>query len=96
MKTTTKLKTIQTSASGTVFVSLADEVCDEVYINNRSGQSLDIRIAPGTTEHVLENGLGRGYSIQKNAKEVSIKRTDDSTSQVTVEYTTIRRNPNNW
>lgn len=77
---------VQTAASGTDYAPLADRPCAQVTIVNDTGTKILVQ----------QDGIGAGLPVLDqtsftfygltNAKQLAVKRSDSSASQVTVPY----------
>lgn len=77
---------VTTSASGTAYTPLTSQLCSNVTIMNATGQSLDVSRDGGTTKIILPNGASFCNGNIANANTISIRRTDQSATQVTTYY----------
>ena len=80
---------VATSGSGASFVGLNDEPCDEVTIVIlANGVGLDIQGPSGSsTDYVsIDAPSGLVIPVSGNAKEVQVRRTDQSATPATVRY----------
>lgn len=74
---------IATSATGTDFVALPAHRATKVTLFNYTGQKIDWRIGTGSFIE-LNNNLAVAIDGLVNAQQVSVRRTDLSTTPVTV------------
>lgn len=83
-------ETATTSGTGASFVTLGDFPCDEIVIYNpSSGTPLDIKssLQSDATKFVtIEAPSGATIPVAGNAQEISVRRTDNSGTPVTVRY----------
>lgn len=78
---------VQTSASGASFVNLPDHDCDEVLVVNSSGTALDLRASGESGAGILiPDGGAPTIPVSANAKEIQIRRNDQSDTQVYVGF----------
>ena len=76
----------QTSATGSNWVTLSDQVAGSVTIVNNTGTTLSISKDGGTTQMQVPTGASFCVNFINNANQVSIRRADSSGTQVTVYY----------
>ena len=82
---------VATSASGATFVNLNEQICDEVTIFiPASGVAIDVicasKIATPTKFLTLDAPSGATFPVTANAKEIMVRRTDNSNTPFTVRY----------
>jgi len=77
---------VQTSATGSSFVALSQQVAGSVTIINSTGTTLDISKDGGTTKMQLPTGASFCVNFITDANQVSVKRSDSSNTQVTAYY----------
>lgn len=85
-----KTGSVLTSAAGTAFVNLGDEVAHEVIIINRSGVEVEVKTANSSVAVPLANGAGLSLGLARNLSEVSVRRVDQNVAQATVHFITSR------
>lgn len=76
----------QTNATGTTWTALAAGACTQINLRNRTGVSVDFRIASDTTIFTLISGEDITLPCLTNSSEWEIRRTDTSNTQVTVQF----------
>jgi hypothetical protein len=78
------LSSVQTSGTGTNFVTLPSSICNAVHVLNGTGTTLAFK--RGSDSATFEIPTGSGYSFYgiTNANQISFKRADDSNTQVTL------------
>ena len=82
------LFSVQTpAAGGTAFAQFAAAWCYDGngYILNDTGTSLDVRIGASGSPIAVANGKGIPFKLVYNCNELFVRRTDQATTQVTVE-----------
>lgn len=84
--TTSGNGSVTTAVSGTGYTSLSDQICGSVTIVNDTGTSLDVTKDGGTTKMVVPTGAAYCVKYIENANQVSVRRTDNSATQVTAYY----------
>ncbi len=77
----------QTSASGATYVTLASAVCDRVTILNNSGADVEVRRDGAGVAIPVFDSNGFPFPAIANANALSLRRVDQSNTQVTVHYT---------
>ena len=82
--TSAKFTAATTSADGTSFVALNDLPCHFVHVLNKTGTPLTFKYATDDGVFVLPDGMAWSFRGLNNANQLSVKRTDESTSQVTL------------
>ena len=76
---------VTTAATGTNYAAMPDKAARVVTLCNASGTAIHIRKAGGTEDpYVLADGGAEVFPVLGNAKEIEIKRVDDSDTQVTL------------
>lgn len=91
-----KILSIETDATGTNWVQLADEKCNQVILYNNTGTALRVAYcAPddgadraGESFLTVADGIAQRLRGIQNARQVKIKRSDESNTQVTAKYVT--------
>jgi hypothetical protein len=81
-------RTVTTAANGTSWTTLANINCDEVLIVNSSGTAISIRNSgetSGTGVKIPDSSFPT-ITVGGNANEIQVRRTDLSTTTVTVGY----------
>jgi hypothetical protein len=79
----------QTAASGTGWAPLADDYCDAVDIVNDTGQAIEFQRTSNSASALgIPIPTGQSYWVTgiKNASDLSVRRVDQSVTQVTVKY----------
>ena len=84
--TTSGNGSVTTAVSGTGYTTLTDQICGSVTIVNDTGTSLDVTKDGGTTKMVVPTGAAYCVKYIENANQVSVRRTDNSATQVTAYY----------
>lgn len=79
-----KFLTLTTSTDGTEFTTFDDVACRTVNVWNLTGQSLTFKYANDAGEFVLPNGLAYAFNGINNAKQLLVKRTDESDTPATL------------
>jgi hypothetical protein len=74
---------VQTSATGTNWVSLSSQACVKLTISNQTGTSLEVRQDGAGVGFVLPTGLVFTFEGITNANQLSVRRVDTSNTQVT-------------
>lgn len=81
---------VSTLAAGTAFIRLNDQPCDEVTIVNETGAALDVSgayVEAAPTKFVtVAASSGITIPVAGNAKEIAVRRNDQSATQSTVRY----------
>ncbi len=84
---------VQTAADGTAWVQLPDVPCNQVALYNDSGTGLDVRYCsnagaarPGESSLSVPAGIVQPLRGITDARQVQIKRTDASNTQLTVKF----------
>jgi hypothetical protein len=77
---------VQTSATGTTFVALSQQVAGSVTIINNTGTTLEISKDGGTTKIQLPTAASFCVNFITDANQVSVRRADTSNTQVTAYY----------
>lgn len=74
--------TVTTSASGSTFVALSSGACSQVILMNFTGVDLDVQKTGDPITYRIPNGIG--YPVVKitDSSTVSLRRTDQSGTQV--------------
>lgn len=83
---------VQTSAGGTTLVNLGSRRAHSVLIINASGTSIDVKTADSAVAVPVASGASLSLGLAGNISEVSVKRTDDSVTQVFVHFVSARFN----
>jgi hypothetical protein len=78
------LTSVQTSATGTNFVTFPAYVCDGVHVINNTGTTLAFKRGSDSATFELPTGSGYSFYGITNANQLSVKRADDSNTQVTI------------
>ena len=77
---------VDTSESGATWVSLPDVDCDEVLLVNTTGVTLGLRSSEATLGIKLPDAYGPAIPVSGNAREVQVRRFDESDTPVTVGF----------
>ena len=77
---------VQTSAVGATFVALAAAVAREVEITNQTGTVIEVRRGGAGVAFQLPSGSIKTFAGVSNASDLSLRRTDTSNVQVTLQY----------
>ena len=75
---------IETAASGATWVDLPDIDCDEVLVVNATGVALELRSSQASAGIKLPDAGGPTIQVTGNAREIQLRRFDQSNTQVTV------------
>lgn len=75
-----------TSATGTNYVTLTDQVAGSITIINSTGVTLDVSKDGGATKIQIPTGASFCVNFIQNANQVVIRRSDTSNTQVTTYY----------
>lgn len=81
---------VQTSATGTAFVPLGDRAADEVTVINKAGTAIVLKTSNTTQGVPLSDNERITIGISANISEISVKRADDSGTQVFVHFVSTR------
>ena len=82
------LISVQTpAAGGTAYAQFAAQWCQNGngYLLNDTGTSLDVKIGASASPIAVANGKGIPFKLVYNCNELFVRRTDQATTQVTVE-----------
>lgn len=79
-----KFLTLTTNADGTTATAFPDAACHALSVLNVTGASLSFFYPGVATAFVLPNGMAWTFRGLNNASQLSVKRTDESTSTVTL------------
>jgi hypothetical protein len=74
---------VQTSSSGSTWVSLSSQACVKLTISNQTGTSLEVRQDGAGVGFVMPTGLVFTFEGISNANQLSLRRVDVSNTQVT-------------
>ena len=75
---------VSTSATGTAYTAFSSQVCSQLTISNDTGTKLDVRQGgAGDPFRVLDSTYYTFFGIT-DASQISVKRTDNSVTPVTV------------
>ena len=75
---------VQTAANGTDFVAFASQECKQLTISNSTGTEIEVRQdGAGVALPVFDSTYYTFFGIT-NANQLSVRRSDASTTQVTV------------
>lgn len=77
---------VTTAASGATYTALSSQLAGSVTIVNDTGVSLDVTKDGGTTKMVVPTGAAYCVKYIQNANQVSVRRTDNSNTQVVAYY----------
>lgn len=77
---------IQTNATGTTFVTLTALAAREVTVFNTTGTTIEVRRGGAGVAIKLPDGASKTFDAITNANALSLRRTDTSNTQVTVQY----------
>ena len=86
ISTSSGFGSVTTSATGTSYVALSNQVAGSVTIVNNTGTILSVSKDGGTTQMQVPNSASFCVNFINNASNVSVKRSDDSGTQVTAYY----------
>jgi len=77
---------VQTSATGADFVALPSNPATSVILYNRSGTEISWRYGSSGQELRIADGIGEEISVVGNSNTIQIRRTDQSNTQVTINF----------
>jgi DNA replicative helicase MCM subunit Mcm2 (Cdc46/Mcm family) len=77
---------VQTSATGSSFVSLASAIAGSATFINNTGTTINVSKDGGTTFMQIPTGASFCVDFIQNTNQVSVKRADNSNTQVTIYY----------
>jgi hypothetical protein len=77
---------IQTSATGSTFVTLPDVIAGSATFINNTGTTINVSKDGGTNFMQIPTGASFCVDFIQNTNQVSVKRADNSNTQVTIYY----------
>jgi hypothetical protein len=77
---------VQTSAIGSNYVTLAEAIAGSATFINNTGTTINVSKDGGTTFMQIPTGASFCVDFIQNTNQVSVKRADNSNTQVTIYY----------
>jgi hypothetical protein len=77
---------VQTSATGSNYVTLAAAIAGSATFINNTGTTINVSKNGGTTFMQIPTGASFCVDFIQNTNQVSVKRADNSNTQVTIYY----------
>lgn len=77
---------VQTSATGTTYVTLGEGKADEIFIINDTGTALEVQIGGAGVAIPIASGSGIGFAKAASVSQFAIRRADVGGTQVTVKF----------
>jgi hypothetical protein len=77
---------VQTSATGSNYVTLAAAIAGSVTFINNTGTTINVSKDGGTNFMQIPTGASFCVDFIQNTNQVSVKRADNSNTQVTIYY----------
>lgn len=77
---------VQTAATGSNFASLASQACKQVEFQNNTGADIEVRQDGAGVATPVFDGTYYTFAGLTNANQLSVRRVDQSNTQVTATY----------